>query len=142
MKNVRVDVVELDKLCRRAADDVRRLFDRFDPEKSVRVEPGGAIVAESIHVLIGPDGGVIVKLDSYDWASVGPDGLLLDAFVCSLYVGNDVQLYKPFERTLVAGNSIAWEGAERPYTAEEFRRTVAQKLSDLLLKAAKKLEKT
>jgi hypothetical protein len=136
----KVDVVELDKLCRRVADDVRRLFERFNPEKSIHVEPNGAVVVESLHVLIGPDGDVILKLDSYDWANVGPDGLLLDALKCSLYVGDgEIQLYKPFERTLIVGNSIAWEGAERPYTAEEFRRTVAQKLADMLHKAAKKL---
>jgi hypothetical protein len=136
----RVDVIELDKLCRRAANDVRRLFERFDPEKSVHVEQSGAVVVESLHVHISPDGDVVVKLDSYDWASVGPDGLLLDALICSLYVsGNEAQLYKPFERLLVVGSNIVWEGAKRPYTAEEFRRTVAQKLAELLLKAAKKL---
>jgi uncharacterized Fe-S cluster protein YjdI len=52
----KVDVVELDKLCRRAADDVRRLFEMFDAEKSVHVEPDGVVVAKSAPVLIGPDG--------------------------------------------------------------------------------------
>jgi hypothetical protein len=86
-----------------------------------------------------PDGNVVVKLDGYDWASIGPDGLLLDALICSLYVSNDVQLYMPFKRMLIVGNSVAWEGAERPYTAKEFIQTVTQKLANLLLKAAKRL---
>ncbi|MFZ8810481.1 MAG: hypothetical protein ACO2PN_20535 [Pyrobaculum sp.] len=43
----KVDVVELDKLCRRAADDVRRLFEMFDAEKSVHVEPDGVVVVKS-----------------------------------------------------------------------------------------------
>jgi len=135
----KTDVVELDRLCKRVASDVRRLFEMFDMEKSVYVEPDGAVVAKSVPVNITPYGDVILKLDSYDWASIGPDSLLLDALICSLYVGNDVQLYKPFERTLIVGNSIVWEGAERPYTAKEFIQTVAQKLASLLLKSAKRL---
>jgi hypothetical protein len=136
----RVDVVELDTLCKRVADDVRRLFEMFDPEKSIHVEPDGTVTVESLPVLVGPNGGVIVKLDSYDWASVGRDNLLLDALICSLYIsGNEAQLYKPFKRTLIVGNSLVWEGAERPYTAKEFVQTVTQKLGDMLLKAAKKL---
>jgi len=136
----KVDVVELDKLCRRAADDVRRLFEMFDAEKSVHVEPDGVVVVKSAPVLIGPNGsGVIVKLDSYDWVSVGPDSLLLDALICSLHVSNDIQLYKPFKRTLIVGNNVTWEGTEKPYTAKELVQTVAQRLADLMLKAAKKL---
>ncbi len=135
----KADVVELDKLCKRVANDVRRLFEMFDAEKSVHVEPDGTVIVKSVPVLIGPDGHVIVKLDNYDWASVGPDSLLIDALICSLYVGNDVQLYKPFKRTLIVGNSVAWEGAERPYTAKELIQTVAQNLADLMLKAARRL---
>ncbi|MFZ8810482.1 MAG: hypothetical protein ACO2PN_20540 [Pyrobaculum sp.] len=105
-------------------------------------------------MLIGPDGsgvivkldsydwvsvGLIVKLDSYDWVSVGPDSLLLDALICSLHVSNDAQLYKPFKRTLIVGNNVTWEGTEKPYTAKELVQTVTQRLADLMLKAAKKL---
>jgi len=136
----RVDVVELDRLCRRAADGVRKLFEMFDAEKAVHVEPDGAVVAKSVPVLITPGGdGVIVKLDSYDWASIDQNGMLLDALICSLHVGGDVQLYKPYKRQLTIGKALTWEGAERPYTAEEFRRAVAQRLADLLHEAAKKL---
>jgi len=134
-----VDVVELDKLCKRAADSVRRLFEMFVAEKSVHVEPDGVVVVKSVPVLIGPHGDVIVKLDGYDWVSVRSSDLLLDALICSLYVSDNVQLYKPFKRTLVISNSVAWEGAERPYTAKEFVQTVTQKLADLMLKAVEKL---
>ncbi len=135
----KVDVVELDKLCKRAANDVRQLFEMFDAEKSIHVEPDGIIVAKSVPVLIEPDGDVIVKLGDYDWASVGPNSLLLDALICSLYVGDDAQLYMPFKRRLIVGNSVVWEGAERPHTAKEFTQTVAQRLADLMLKSVKKL---
>jgi hypothetical protein len=136
----RVDVVELDKLCKRVADDVRRLFEMFDAEKSIHVEPDGVVVVKSVPVLIGPEGkGVMLKLDSYDWASVNPNGLLLDALICSLHVSNDVQLYKPFKRLLIVGGSVVWEGAERPYTAKEFVQAVTKNLTDLMLKAAERL---
>jgi len=136
----KVDVVELDRLCRRAADGVRKLFEMFDAEKAVHVEPDGAVVAKSVPVLITPGGdGVIVKLDSYDWASIDQNGMLLDALICSLHVGGDVQLYKPYKRQLTIGKALTWEGAERPYTAEEFRKAVVQRLADLLHEAAKKL---
>ena len=136
----KVDVVELDKLCKRVADDVKQLFEMFDAEKSIRVEQDGVVVAKSVPVYITPDGGgVMVKLGGYDYVSVGPDGLLLDVAACSLYVGNDVQLYKPFKRQLTIGKALVWEGAERPYTAEEFRQNVAQRLANIMLSAVKKL---
>jgi len=136
----KVDVIELDKLCKRAADDVKHLFEMLDAEKAVHVEPNAAVVAKSVPVLITPGGdGVIVKLDSYDWASIDQNGMLLDALICSLHVGGDVQLYSPFKRQLIIGRALVWEGAERPYAAEEFRRAVAQKLADAMLNAAKKL---
>lgn len=136
----KVDVVELDKLCKKVADDVRQLFEMFDVEKSIHVEQNGVVVVKSVPVDITPDGGdVMVKLGGYDYVSVGPDGLLLDVAACSLYVGNDVQLYKPFERQLIIGKALIWEGAERPYTAEEFRQNVAQRLSSIMLNAVKKL---
>ncbi len=79
----KVDIVVLDKMCKRAANDVRRLFEMF-AEKPVSAEPDGALVVKSLPMFIGPDGNIIVELDSYDWVSIRPNDLLLDALTCSV----------------------------------------------------------